>query len=384
MRTAATLALLLALLAPSARADELPAAPSAPLALAAPAAADVAERVVPVDLSLVPQLSLNGEGPVLNHLSLGLAVARSTTLRGAALAPVHMAERDVAGVQLTWAAGTAGGRVRGAQLTTIANVAGDLDGAQLAQVVNVARRAARGVQLGGALNWAGSLRGVQAGVVNVARDAAGLQASVVNVGGGVAGLQLAVVNVGGEVAGTQLGLVNVARRVDGLQLGLVNLAREADASVGLLSLVQGGRHEVDLFATELSAANVAIRLGGARAYGLLVAGLEPGEVPGERATRWTVGGGAGVGFAPAPSLGLDLELLAQAVRYDDADPDGLLGSLRATASWRATPWLAIFAGPTANVFASSAPRPDVHLGWKLEAGRRDARVWPGFAAGVRL
>lgn len=324
---------------------------------AAAATADAAPlREVPVDLSLVPPLDLNGEGRVLNHLSLGLAVSRSTALRGFSLTPVHLVAEDVTGVQVTWAAASAGGLVRGVQLTSLVNVAGDLRGAQLAQVVNVTRGTARGVQLGG--------------VVNVARD--------------LAGLQLAVVNVGGDVGGAQVGVVNVARRVRGAQVGVLNLAGDADASVGVLSLVRNGRHALELHATELSPLGATLRLGGRRVHGLLTVGVTPGEHRETGKTRWTTGAGVGVGFAPAERLGLDLDLLAQALHDDGTSADAGIGSLRVVAAWRASPWLAVFAGPTANVLVTREDRPDLHLGWKLRSGATEVRAWPGFVAGVRL
>ena len=129
-------------------------------------------REVPVDFSLVPPLSLNGDGPAENHLSIGV-VARSTVLRGLALAPVHLADEDVTGVQVTWAAASAGGVARGVQLATITTVTRDLRGLQASQLVNVVRAAGEGVQLGGAANWARRLDGVQAAAVNVAAELPG-------------------------------------------------------------------------------------------------------------------------------------------------------------------------------------------------------------------
>lgn len=351
----------------------LSAALAGPLAARADGSlAPAALRHVPVDLSLVPPLSLNGDGPALNHLSLGLAAARSTSLRGLALAPLHWADEDVSGAQLTWIAASARGTVRGLQLAQLANVAGVLRGAQATSVVNVVRGGGRGVQL--------------ASVLNVSRrDLAGAQlAAVANLAGEVRGAQLSLVNVAGDVAGAQVGLVNVARRVSGAQVGLVNVSREADAAVGIVSLVQGGRREAELFATELSLANVALRLGGSRVHGVLVAGIQPEERPGAGATRWTWGAGVGGGFRLPGPLSLELDLLAQAVQYDRAEPEAALGTARALLAWRAHPRLSAFAGPTLNLLVAGRPRPDVELGRDLRSGGREARLWAGFAAGIRL
>jgi hypothetical protein len=343
-------------------------------------------RDLPVDLSLVPPISLNGEGRVRNHLSLGLAIARSTVLQGLALAPVHLAEEDVDGAQVTWIAASAGGRVRGVQLAYITSVAGQLQGVQLTTVVNVLRGAGAGAQLASMVNVATArVTGFQAsGAFNYAGEVVGAQASCVNLTSLTRGAQLAVVNVGGDVTGAQVGLVNVARRVKGLQLGVLNLADDADASVGVLSLVRSGRHDLELYVTEITTFNLAARLGGRTVHGLLVAGIQPGAQHPIGGTRWAAGLGVGTGAAIGHGLDLDADLLAQRVLHDWTTPHNVLVTARVLLGWRATPWIAIFGGPTASLFLSDDIRADLHhLGWKVNA-RTDSRAWVGFVAGLRI
>jgi hypothetical protein len=222
-------------------------------------------------------------------------------------------------------------------------------------------------------------------VLNLAEEVRGVQAATVSVARRLTGVQLSVVNVGGDVTGSQIGLVNVARRVSGLQLGLVNVSRSADAAVGLVSAVAEGRHEVEVFATELSPMNVALRLGGRRVHGVLVAGVDPDEQREVEAIRWTAGGGVGAGFDLSERFTLDVDVIAQTIRYDDddAEPDNVLGSVRAIAGWRATPWIALFAGPTVNLLVSDGTHPDVDLGRKVDL-RESGRLWAGFVAGLRI
>lgn len=315
-----------------------------------------AVRHVPVDVSLFPPISTNGETPALNHLSLGLAGARSAELRGFAFAPVHWADGDVTGVQATWVAASAGGTVRGAQLSQIAAIARHLRGVQMGGAVALARGDAAGVQMSwGAAIAPNRLRGVQ----------------------------LAVVNVGGDVAGAQIGLVNLARRVSGLQLGLVNLSRSAGAAVGLVSLVGDGRHELEAYATELSPINLAARLGGRRIHGVIAAGIDPDEVDATGRTRWTAGAGAGGRIELGARTTLDVELVAQLLLYDREEPKSGIGTLRLLAGFRAARHLAVFAGPSLDVLLSDVERSDVRLGRAL-ALRDHSRLWAGFAAGVRI
>jgi hypothetical protein len=286
---------------------------------------------------------------------------------------------------VTWVAGTAGGTVRGVQLTSFTNVAGTLRGAQIAQLVNVARGDAQGLQLGGVVNWAGRLGGVQVGgALNRAAAVSGLQAAPINVARSLTGLQLAVVNVGGDVEGAQVGVVNVARRVRGLQLGVVNVSDEADGALGVLSLVRSGRHDLELYGTEVSPLCVALRLGGRRLHGVLTAGVKPGASDLEGSTRWTAGGGAGVGFEPTDRFAVDVDVLAQGIHDGQHAADAGIASLRILGAWRSSEWLALFGGPTVNVLLADGPRPDLHLGWNIPAGSRDVRAWAGFVAGLRL
>jgi hypothetical protein len=181
-----------------------------------------------------------------------------------------------------------------------------------------------------------------------------------------------------------VGVVNVARRVKGLQLGVFNLADDADASVGVLSLVRSGRHDLELYVTEITTFNLAARLGGRSVHGLLLAGIQPGAQHPVGRTRWNTGLGVGTGTAIGHGLDLDADLLAQTVLYDWTTPHNLLATARVLLGWRATPWITLFGGPTGNLLLSDDVQADLHhLGWKVNA-RTDSRAWVGFVAGLRI
>lgn len=408
--------------------------------------------LVPVDLSLVPPISLNGDRAAKNHLSLGLGAARSGQLEGLALAPVHWTDGEVDGVQATWAAAVAGGRLRGGQFGFV-TVAPEFTGLQASTLVALARdrgeglqasgvaavalehlaglqsagvyaqaRSVEGVQGAGVATYArgdvaglqtaglaayaeGDLHGLQAsgvvslvrgdvhglqasGVFNLARDVQGVQASTVNYADGVSGLQLAVVNIGRGVRGGQVGVINVADRADA-QIGVFNYARSADTSFGLASWVDDGTHDLEFFATEFSVVNAGVRLGGRRIYGLLVGGVQPNERDAADEARWTFGAGVGGRVDLSDRFVLDVDLLAQNVQYghpyDTDDGENVLASLRALAGFRVAPWLAAFAGPTVSLYTAKEKNRDIDLGSGLDVDLwGDARVWAGFAAGLRL
>ena len=352
----------------------------------APASPELVE--VPVDLSLVPPISLNGDRHALNHLSLGLGAARSGRLEGAAFAPVHWTDGGMDGLQATWAAAIAGGTVRGVQAGAV-TVAPEVLGLQASHLVTLAKGGVAGVQASGITAIAtGDVSGVQASAVfNWAERVDGLQTSTVNWAGAATGLQYAVVNIGWAVEGAQVGLVNIADEVDGAQVGLFNYANSADASVGLLSWVKDGTHDVELFANEFSTLNAAVRLGGDKVYGLLVGGAQQVEREDVDELRWTFGAGVGTRIDLSERFRLDVDVLAQNVQYGEAydtdDGENVLGTVRALVGFEATPWLAAFAGPTLSVYAAKDENRDIDLGKELELWG-DSRAWVGFAGGLRF
>lgn len=356
---------------------------------------------VPVDVSVFPPLSLNGERAALNHLQIGLFGARTTRLRGFGTAPVLWAEEDVDGAQLGGLGASAGGHVEGAQISGIAGIAGSLRGAQLAGIGAWARGHAEGTQISGVGGLAGSLRGVQlGGVLNVLRGdlvgvqlggvaswtgghAVGMQASgVVNVAAGFEGAQLSVVNVAGELRGVQLGVVNVSTgsAVRGWQIGLVNVSRQVDGiPLGLVNVVRDGWRRILVVSDEDGTAALGYAGGNALFHTTL-----------EASFRRTADGVRPWGaFGPGvhlryDRLGVDLDLLA-AHATDDSEPYAVV-TLRALAALPITSRVALVAGPTANVLLARDPASAPPVGGAFgETTRPDGtRAWVGLQAGVRL
>ncbi|HEY3359657.1 MAG TPA: caspase family protein [Polyangia bacterium] len=377
-------------------------------------------RIVPFNLSLVPELSVNGHGPgALNFVALNLVYGESAALRGVAVGVAgSIVREDVAGVQVSAGLNYAGGWLRGAQVGAGANLArGPARGGQVTAGFNLAGpgsrvvQAAAGFNLVGAgaqggqvaagFNWAeGAFEGVQvaAGLNRAAGRSRGLQvtaglnladelvgaqvAAGINSAGVLRGAQVGVVNFGGEVQGTQIGVVNIARRAR-LQIGVVNVAEDAEA-VGLVNAIKHGAQHVDAWGSETIPAAIAVRLGGRRFYGLLAAGLNPGT---DR-VRSAYGGGLGVHTPLGAGYFADVDLLEMSLHDgENVTQVGQLTSLRLAVGCRLARRLAVYGGPSFNVFVSQDRQsPAIGFGPQqvYQMTAHTIRLWPGFFAGIQI
>jgi len=334
----------------------------------------------PLGFALMPGLSTNGftSGDVVNSLSLGVLASHAGRVEGLALAlGGNWVDRELRGIEVALGANYAG-QVKGFQLALAGNVAGgSMRGIQAAMGVNVAAGEMVGAQLSSGINIAaGEARGVQA--------SPGL-----NIVSRLEGAQLSLLNVGGDVRGAQVGLINVARRMKGLQLGLINVASEADgANIGLLSLVGNGQHHVQVWGSDLSMTNVALKLGGKHFHTLFTLGLRPER---ESQQRWWA---AGMGFGahlPFGPLFVDLDALASSLHQGQLiSPSGnLLGQVRLLAGWKPFSHFAVFGGVTLNSlvhFHGQEPQGMDRFGqgYLHQEDRVSVRTWPGFLAGVQI
>ena len=349
----------------------------------------------PFGFALMPGLSTNGfaSGDVVNSLSLGVLASHAGRVEGLALAfGGNWVDRELRGIEVALGANYAG-QVKGLQLALAGNVAGgSMRGIQAAVGVNVAAGEMVGAQLSSGINIAaGETRGLQASPgLNIAPGMVGLQASSgINIVSRLEGAQLSLLNVGGDVRGAQVGLINVARRMKGLQLGLINVASEADgANIGLLSLVGNGQHHVQVWGSDLSMTNVALKLGGKHFHTLFTLGLRPER---ESQQRWWAAGlgfGAHIPFGP---LFVDADLLASSLHQGQLfSPSGnLLGQVRLLGGWKPFSHFAVFGGVTLNSlvhFHGQEPRGMDRFGqgYLHQEDRVSVRTWPGFLAGVQI
>ncbi|HEX2659305.1 MAG TPA: caspase family protein [Polyangia bacterium] len=408
------------------------------------------------NFAIYPGLDMNGGVPSDDQVVLGF-VARSRTLTGASLNVFgHQVQSDVRGAQLSGFGNLTSGDVTGTQLSGLVNVTrgsvtggqlagwanwngGDLRGFQLGGLANVVGGHATGLQLGGLANWTGGgVRGLQgAGLANiaggdaqaiqlgglsnyVAGNAVGLQlagianvtkgslrglqlSGIANLAGAMEGAQIAVVNIGGDVTGTQIGVVNVARRVRGLQLGVVNVASDAEsaASIGLVTFVRNGIHELELSTNESLTPVLSGVLGSKYVFTRLGVGLQarPSNIPGARTVepgspedrqrvflQWGVGGRIPV----RDRLFVDVEGIATThmqFTSNDEDPS-LLTGLRVLGGYRVAPHLTLVFGPSYNVGIGWSGRDPVTSTGVLESvhhsGTTTIRMYPGLILGLRV
>jgi hypothetical protein len=246
--------------------------------------------IAPVDLAIVPRISLNARRRpcARNYLGLALVYGRADELRGVQLAlGANAVERSMVGAQFAFGVNAAGGNATGLQHALLVNAAGaSFAGFQLAGLINAAGQDLRGVQFSGLINAAGrdATAFQLSGLGNAAGgQATGLQASFGfnAAGGGMRGLQLAGLfngagsdsravqiaglfnAIGGRASGVQLaGLFNAAGRLHGLQLAAgMNATGHGEG----LQLAAGyNRAEVALTGVQIAAVNVGRDVSGAQ------------------------------------------------------------------------------------------------------------------------
>jgi hypothetical protein len=301
-----------------------------------------------------------------------------------------VARGDVDGAQLSVGGNWASGNVVGVQSAVGVNVAaGTVEGAQLSVGANISPERLEGAQLGVGFNLAGhDLEGVQgaAGLNLVKGRMLGVQLSAgVSWAAQARGLQLSLINVGGDVSGAQVGLINVAGSVRGLQLGLLNFSDDIDGvPLGLLSFSRRGQYHLELFASDVNDANLAVKLGGRYVHSLLTGGV--GQHAGAR--YWTLGLGLGAHLPLGTRFFVDTDALVSNVHgFDEGwNSARLLGQLRVLGGWQVTRHFALIGGPSLNVLTALDGSELGRVSALAGSGdvTRRAVVWPGVQLGMRL
>lgn len=329
-------------------------------------AEDVVDRL---DISL---LSTHGAGLYGFEMALGWT-ARTAFARGAQIAiGANLVGGPVSGFQGAVGANIAGGRVDGFQGAVGANIADALTGVQSAVGANIVAGRVEGAQMAVGANIAEDLSGAQLGVgPNIARD--------------VEGAQIATVNIARDVKGAQIGILNIASGKADFQLGLVNIAGDADVPIGLISITDKGRKNLEVFASDSHDANLAVKFGGRRFYSILSAGIQARRDP----IQWKAGGGFGFNIPLSARTYLDLDLLGFAVfqggTFQAGDAD-ILGQLKLSVGFQILERLGLFVGASANTsvalerIGGSMSGITEHV--EIGSDQTTVRVWPGFFAGV--
>ncbi len=308
-------------------------------------------------VSMVPPLDTgSADQPERAAVALSLLAGRTHSVRGASIAGLGIMFDD---------------SITGASVAGLGVLTDDARGVMVSGLATIAKEDGSGLHISGLANFSGaSFSGIQlAGLTNYG-------------GASVEGAQIGLVNIGGAVTGAQIGLVNIADRARGLQLGLVNVANtHSGAPIGLVSWVKDGHHAIEAWSSEMAAANLGVKLGSRRIYGIATAGLGDGE--------YLFGLGFGV---HTPALGserlyLDVDALAYQLfehDFEEAEND-MITSLRAGLGFRATDSLAVFGGLSANAgwaFGNKPGEDVAYFGTVKRFEDNGVRLWPGLFAGL--
>ncbi|HKE15608.1 MAG TPA: hypothetical protein VKB80_12110 [Kofleriaceae bacterium] len=244
----------------------------------------------PVDLAVVPRVSLNAlrHTCVRNYLGLALGYGRAGELRGLQIGlGASAVDRSAIGLQLSLGVSAAGDSMLGLQLAGLVTAAGqDGTGVQVAGLVNAAGGDFTGVQVAGLVNASGGhARAIQLALLG---NASGGSASVMQVGGlfnasgsGMRGVQVAgLLNAtGGDTFGLQVagllnagggrasaiqvaGLLNAGAQLRGLQVaGAMNAI---DSGEGAQVAIGYNRADSEIAGIQIAAVNVGRDVAGAQ------------------------------------------------------------------------------------------------------------------------
>ncbi|WPV65028.1 hypothetical protein [Chitinophaga sp. LS1] len=253
----------------------------------------------PYQTSLLPGLGTHGKlsSQVVNKISVNFIGGYTAGLNGVEISGAfNIDQKDVRFAQFASLFNLVGGKMEGVQIAGLHNLVIDsVKGLQAAGISNITTKGFVGVQLSTTYNGAnGETRGLGAsGIVNIYRKNSygvmmagvgnmntttiqGVQAAgVFNMAEMLKGVQVAgVVNAADTTEGVQVaGLINVTRVLKGVQVGVVNYADSSDGySIGVISIVRRGYHQLLVYNTELLPFNLAFKSGNKKLYSLIIGG----------------------------------------------------------------------------------------------------------------
>lgn len=268
----------------------------------------------------------------------------------------------LSGAQVAGGANVVKGGMRGFQIAGGCNVTTvDLNGVQVAGGVNVTVRNVEKTQVAGGINYGSNVRGAQvAGGINVASGTVGggQVAGGINYARDVSGGQVAAgINVAVDtVRGGQVGVLNFGRIVKGGQVGILNFSDTiTGSSVGIISFAWRGYHRFDVATNDVMPLSLQLRTGTRGFHNIL--GYSPGVT---NDGRW----GFLYGFGTEPRLGkrgfLNVDLTAEQIveQPEWVDAVNILGRFSVSAGFDLNRYLAISAGPVANLLVSDWGDPD--------------------------
>ncbi|RWX01555.1 LA_2272 family surface repeat-containing protein [Flavobacterium cerinum] len=331
----------------------------------------------PIQFSLIPSISTHGmmNAQIVNNFSLNIIGGYSAGVRGFEIAGLYNINKmNVEALQLAGLFNTAGGNVTGVQLGGIYNnsmgnligiqlsgghnsLRGTMNGIQLTSGYNKVEKDAHGVQMSDAYNSVkGTMTGIQinAGYNNIGQNLYGVQMSAgYNViKDSLNGLQFTAGynSVRKNARGLQVGAVNYARKIDGVQFGIVNVSDTiAGYSIGLLNFKKGGYKKLSTSTNELTNVNIAIKTGDNKLYTILSAGATAHN---NEEQLFSMGVGVGKNIPLGGRISINPEFTVHYLYLDKWQDTNLLLKFDAPITYRIFKRLAIFTGPSFNMYSS--------------------------------
>ena len=173
-----------------------------------------------------------------------------------------------------------------------------------------------------------------------------------------------------------------------MQIGLINIADSSDGySIGLFNYVRkGGIHKLSLYTNEFMNTNLAIKTGNRKLYSILMGGMNISNSE----KMISFGFGLGHEFTLSRSFSLSAEISSHSVYRGTWDYYNLLEKFNLNLTWQLSKNIAIFAGPSFNIYISDQPA--AVAGYKYDLPYKNKNFdlgntvngWIGFSAGISL
>ncbi|MGA9519813.1 MAG: hypothetical protein WBV82_00030 [Myxococcaceae bacterium] len=163
-----------------------------------------------------------------------------------------------------------------------------------------------------------------------------------------------------------------------------------------MKFVNDTNAHVQLYGTDVTGLNLAVKMGSPTVYGMATVGMQPTFLMPENERGnghlYSLGLGVGVHFKLAPRFSLDADLSGSYLNAGGFDLDArrVLGTLRVMANYEVAGRFSVFAGPTLQSsfdFGGNGPRAlglDFAPKATLATGDLDILAWPGFVVGVQI
>ena len=300
-----------------------------------------------------------GQEPALHNIHLGLVAPLSTQGRQAGEISPAFALHILQGINYN----NRGLAVAG--LST--QLRGSNRGLMVSGLVNTVKGSDKGLAVAGLVNSAGNGRGMQvAGIHNHQKGNGFIQISGLSNYSRYEMVQVA-------------GLVNVSDEANVQIAGLVNIAANCDYPIGLINIIKNGEQQIGLQVYDDASANLLLRTGGRKTYGIIGAGV------GKEKKRSLLQMEAGIGYRIPLSSSLRVNAEAVAISKTDFAIWKHTQSLRALLACKVLPGIELTLGPSVNTYKYSDSKifPDRYI-LKIENYTHSFALTWGASAGINI